>query len=117
MVSFFEKFIKKMKLYSEQQQDRRAHQLATKNKEAHDKGGSSKPFETYLAPPSFTLYLWAALPLLFIATSNTKFAIAAIIATVLNYVLIHLDTFPTIKYLITGIVLIILFLMHFFAVL
>lgn len=117
MVSIFENLIKKIRLYSEKQQDRRAFQLSKKNQEEHKKGDTSKPFETYLAPPSFTLYLWAALPLLFLATSHTKFVIAAIVATVINYLLIHFDTFTFIKYLITGLVLLLVFLLHFFAVL
>lgn len=116
-MSIFGSLIKKVRFYNEKQQDRRALRLSKENKEEHNKGESSKPFETYLAPPTFTLYLWAALPLLFIATSNLKFAIAAILATIINYLVIHFDTFPFIKYLMTGFVLLVLFLLHYLAAL
>ncbi|CAA6822418.1 MAG: Unknown protein [uncultured Thiotrichaceae bacterium] len=116
-MTIFENLSKKLNLFFEKQQDKKSFRLSQENKKEHLKGESSKPFETYLAPPTFTLYLWAALPLLFIATSNMRFAIAAIVATIINYLLIHFDTFSFIKYLITGFVLLILFLLHFFAVL
>lgn len=116
-MSTFENLTNKFRLYAEKQQDRRAFKLSEENKKAHQKRGSSKPFESYLTPPSFTLYLWAALPLLFIATSQINYSIAAIIATIMNYVVIHFDTFSFIKYIITGFVLLTLFSLHFFALL
>lgn len=117
-MSIFDNLIKKIRLHTEKKRDKRALRLSEANKKQHNnKGVSSKAFETYLAPPTFTLYLWAALPLLFLATSNMKFTAAAIVATIINYLVIHFDTFTFIKYLMTGLVLLILFLLHFFAVL
>ncbi len=63
-----------------------------------------KIVEVYITPPSFLLYLWACFPLLLLATADNKAAIIGAVATTINFLLIHFDTFRTMRYILAGIV-------------
>ena len=62
-----------------------------------------KIVEIYVTPPSFLLYLWACFPLLLLATVDNKAIIIGVVATAVNFIFIHLDTFRTMRYLLAGI--------------
>lgn len=78
--------------------------------------GPKKIIEAYVAPPSFLLYLWAALPLLMISTFVPKLMIAGVVATLINFLLIHMDTFTFIRYLMSTLVTTVLFALYHFNV-
>ncbi|MEE9351270.1 MAG: hypothetical protein V3U78_03330 [Thiotrichaceae bacterium] len=76
---------------------------------------SGKIIESYKAAPSFFLYIWAAFPLLMIATFQPGVIFASVFATIVNFVIItHVDTFRTILYLLCGLVLFLLVALYHF---
>lgn len=67
---------------------------------------SKKVIEAYVAPPPFLLYLWSVLPLLLVSTLQKNAIIAGVIASALNLIIIHLDTFLFVRFLLSTVVLI-----------
>lgn len=70
----------------------------------HTLKGERKIVESFTTPPPFFLYIWACFPLLLLATANLKAAIIAIIATALNFFLIHRDISTNARYVVVGII-------------
>lgn len=70
----------------------------------HTKRGKRKTVEAFLTPPSLLLYIWACFPLLLLATATLKAVAIGIIATAINFALIHLDTYASARYIMAGIV-------------
>jgi len=74
---------------------------------------SGQVIDVYRAPPSFLLWVWASFPLLFIASLDPSVIAVAIIAAILNYVIItHMDTYCFILYCMCGLVLLALTLIY-----
>ena len=99
--------------------ERKEQQLLEANRAAHrDKKeplASHKVIETFVAPPHFLLYVWATIPLLFIATFEKSAIIAGIVASTINLFIIHFDTFPFIRFLLTGLVLLLVIVLFRFS--
>ena len=93
----------------------RERKFTIENIESHQNGEYvSRALESFMAPPPFEMYLWSTFPLLFIATQDFTAIIAGVIATIINFVIIHLDMVNIVKYIFTTIVLLALvFLYHF----
>ncbi len=98
---------------------RKEQRLIQKNVAAHKQkdtfnspNSSHKVIESFVAPPPFLLYLWAVFPLLFIATFQTNAIIAAIIATVISLILIHMDTYQFFRFLMSGFVLLVMIILY-----
>ncbi|MEE9351269.1 MAG: hypothetical protein V3U78_03325 [Thiotrichaceae bacterium] len=98
---------------------RKEQSLTDKNRLAHKRQdtintsrSSHNVVESFVAPPPFLLYIWAVFPLLFIATFQTNTIIAAIAATVINFVLIHMDTYQFVRFLMSGFVLIVMIALY-----
>ncbi len=76
---------------------------------------SGKIIESYLAPPSFLLMVWASFPLLLIVTLKPDTIAMSIFATFINFVMIHhLDTFRSVLYLLCGLVLLLVTSLYHF---
>jgi hypothetical protein len=102
------KFIQWLDLTRENLYHRKEQRLASQNFAARKNREfipNKKVVESFIAPPSFLLYLWASFPLLFVSTFQTNTIIAGVIATIINFFLIHQDTYHFVRYLMSGLVL------------
>ncbi len=90
------------------------NRLAHKNKETTSsfRTNSQKVVESFIAPPPFLLYVWAAFPLLFVATFQTNAIIAGVVGTVISFILIHMDTFQFLRFLMSGFVLLVILILY-----
>lgn len=98
---------------------RKEQRLLERNLREHrnkDHISSRKVIESFVAPPPFLLYLWAAFPLLLIATFEKNAIITGVVATLLNFFLIHLDTFQFVRFILASIVLAVVILLYSFGV-
>lgn len=98
---------------------RKEHKLASQNylarkaaRKNRDYIPTKKVVESFLAPPSILLYVWAAFPLLFISTVEINPIIFGMIATIINFFLIHQDTHYFLRYIMSGVVLATLFILY-----
>lgn len=100
---------------------KKEERLVLKNAIAHKHKGffsssSRKVVESFVAPPSFLVYVWSTSPLLLIATFSTTAIAAGIVATIINFFLIHRDTYDVFRYITSGIVLLVVILLYYFGV-
>ncbi|HEC04706.1 MAG TPA: hypothetical protein ENI84_00725 [Thiothrix sp.] len=106
-------FLSWLKSSQEKLQRRKEKKLVEKNLQAHRVKGerdyipSRNVVESFIAPPDFLLLAWACFPLLLVSTFQTPAIIAGVIATAINFVLIHMDTYTFIRYLMSGFVLLV----------
>jgi len=70
----------------------------------HTLKGERKIVEAFTTPPPFLLYIWACFPLLLLSVVTLKAAAVAIIATVINFIIIHRDTTISARYIFVGII-------------
>jgi hypothetical protein len=89
------------------------NRLAHKQQDTFNSSRSShNVVQSFIAPPPFLLYIWAVFPLLFIATFQTNAIIAAVVATVINFILIHMDTYQFVRFLMSGFVLLVMIILY-----
>lgn len=70
----------------------------------HTLKGERKIVEAFITPPPFLLYIWACFPLLLLSTVTLKAFVIAIIATTINFIIIHRDTLLSVRYIIIGMI-------------
>ena len=70
----------------------------------HTMKGERKIVESFTTPPPFLLYIWACFPLLLLSVVSLKATAIAIIATAINFVIIHRDVILTARYVLSGII-------------
>ncbi len=70
----------------------------------HTLKGERKIVEAFVTPPPFLLYIWACFPLLLLSVVTLKATAIAIIATLINFIIIHRDTAISARYLLTGLI-------------
>ena len=78
----------------------------------HTLKGERKIVEAFITPPPFLLYIWACFPLLLLSVVTLKAAIVAIIATVINFIIIHRDIATTACYTFTGIITFVVIILY-----
>ncbi|MCK5725929.1 MAG: hypothetical protein KAH22_03760 [Thiotrichaceae bacterium] len=103
---------------TENADDRREQRLLESNRLEHKKFDSLNTehnfIEAFSAAPSFLVFLWACLPLLLIASFNASAILAGVVATIINIMLLQIDTFDFVRAVLCTVTLLItLALYHF----
>ena len=92
-----------LRRFTENAGNRREQRLLERNRLAHKRykqiGDSHKHnvVESFSAPPSFLVFLWACLPLLLVATFEANAILAGVVATIINIILLQVDTFDFVR--------------------
>lgn len=103
---------------TENADNRREQRLLASNRLAHKKydkvNNDHNVIESFSATPSFLVFLWACLPLLLIATFEASAILAGVVATIINIILLQLDTFDFVRVVLCTLVLITTLVMYHF---
>jgi len=92
-----------LRRFTENAANRREQRLLARNRLAHkkyervDDRHKRNVVESFSAPPSFLVFLWACLPLLLVATFEANAILAGVVTTIINIILLQVDTFDFVR--------------------